>query len=570
MSATRYAIASLLLLAFSFLNTSAIAQSSLIMPSNQDDFLPVEEAYRVEVVSESASQLKVLWQIAPDYYLYQHQFAFSLDNDPNNSGVSARYSQALAKTDEYFGDVEVYYDFADITLTTSMPLAQNAILTITSQGCADAGLCYPPRKDYFQLTGGSGEAKPISAKDASTLLSTREAPSQSAKGSSLILMLAFAFAGGIILNLMPCVFPILSLKILSFASNDPASNHRHGWFYSLGVIVSFASIAALLISLKSAGEAIGWGFQLQSPTFVSLLALLFLAMALSLAGLTEIGTSWMGVGSSLTAGDHNRSSFFTGILAVVVASPCTAPFMGTALGFALTQPTVIALCVFIALGAGMASPMLALSYSQWLRNRIPKPGDWMVTLRQALSLPLFLTVIWLLWVAGRQTSIDTFAGLLVACVLLGMGLWWSNSSGLKRLISLLTLLLCAGATYGSLTLERTESTNAPTFSRSHLAETTSGTSPVFVDVTADWCITCIANEKAVLETASIQQAFQQQGVIYYVIDWTNYDPAVAEFLEEFQRNGIPFYLVYPGNNRPPKVLPQILTKQIVLDALEDL
>jgi len=568
MTATRYALATLLLLAFSFLNTAAVAQSTLITPSNQNDFLPVEEAYRVEVVSESASQLRVLWQIAPDYYLYQHQFAFSLENDPNNSGVSARYSQALAKTDEYFGDVEVYYDFADITLTTSMPLAENAILTITSQGCADAGLCYPPRKDYFQLTGALGEAQPISAQDGLALLETSEAPTQSADG--LILMLAFAFAGGIILNLMPCVFPILSLKILSFAGSDSESNHRHGWFYSLGVIVSFASIAALLIGLKSAGEAIGWGFQLQSPIFVSLLALLFLAMAFSLAGLTEIGTSWMGVGSSLTAGDHNRSSFFTGVLAVVVASPCTAPFMGTALGFALTQPTALALSVFIALGAGMASPMLALSYSQWLRNRIPKPGAWMVTLRQALSLPLFLTVIWLLWVAGRQTSIDTFAGLLVACVLLGMGLWWSNSSGLKRLSSLIALLLCAGTTYASLTLERTESNAAPSFSRSHLAETVSGNNPVFVDVTADWCITCIANEKAVLETDSIQQAFQQQGVTYYVIDWTNYDPAVAKFLEEFQRNGIPFYLVYPGNNRPPQVLPQILTKQIVLDALKAL
>jgi len=568
MTATRYALATLLLLAFSFLNTAAVAQSTLITPSNQNDFLPVEEAYRVEVVSESASQLRVLWQIAPDYYLYQHQFAFSLENDPNNSGVSARYSQALAKTDEYFGDVEVYYDFADITLTTSMPLAENAILTITSQGCADAGLCYPPRKDYFQLTGALGEAQPISAQDGLALLETSEAPTQSADG--LILMLAFAFAGGIILNLMPCVFPILSLKILSFAGSDSESNHRHGWFYSLGVIVSFASIAALLIGLKSAGEAIGWGFQLQSPIFVSLLALLFLAMAFSLAGLTEIGTSWMGVGSSLTAGDHNRSSFFTGVLAVVVASPCTAPFMGTALGFALTQPTALALSVFIALGAGMASPMLALSYSRWLRNRIPKPGAWMVTLRQALSLPLFLTVIWLLWVAGRQTSIDTFAGLLVACVLLGMGLWWSNSSGLKRLSSLIALLLCAGTTYASLTLERTESNAAPSFSRSHLAETVSGNNPVFVDVTADWCITCIANEKAVLETDSIQQAFQQQSVTYYVIDWTNYDPAVAKFLEEFQRNGIPFYLVYPGNNRPPQVLPQILTKQIVLDAIKAL
>lgn len=568
MTATRYALATLLLLAFSFLNTAAMAQSTLIMPSNQDDFLPVEEAYRVEVVSESASQLRVLWQIAPDYYLYQHQFAFSLENDPNNSGVSARYSQALAKTDEYFGDVEVYYDFADITLTASMPLVENAILTITSQGCADAGLCYPPRKDYFQLTGALGESQPISAQDALALLKTSEAPTQSA--DALILMLAFAFAGGIILNLMPCVFPILSLKILSFAGSDSESNHRHGWFYSLGVIVSFASIAALLIGLKSAGEAIGWGFQLQSPIFVSLLALLFLAMAFSLAGLTEIGTSWMGVGGSLTAGDHNRSSFFTGVLAVVVASPCTAPFMGTALGFALTQPTVLALSVFIALGAGMASPMLALSYSQWLRNRIPKPGAWMVTLRQALSLPLFLTVIWLLWVAGRQTSIDTFAGLLVACVLLGMGLWWSNSSGLKRLSSLIALLLCAGTTYASLTLERTDSNAAPAFSRSHLAETVSGANPVFVDVTADWCITCIANEKAVLETNGIQQAFQQQGVIYYVIDWTNYDPAVAKFLEEFQRNGIPFYLVYPGNNRPPQVLPQILTKQIVLDAIKAL
>jgi thiol:disulfide interchange protein DsbD len=289
-------------------------------------------------------------------------------------------------------------------------------------------------------------------------------------------------------------------------------------------------------------------------------------MALALSGLAELGTSFMGAGNSLTQGTNHKSSFFTGVLAVVVASPCTAPFMGTALGFALTQNTATALLVFAALGLGMALPMVALSYSTTLRRWMPKPGPWMVTFRQFLAFPLYMTVIWLLWVAGRQAGVDVFATLLLACLMIALSLWlWSKTGWAKRL-SALTFALAILLTFNPPAQTQTQ-TPSGAFSRSELNALTAGTQTVFVDVTADWCITCIANEKAVLETAEIQQAFAERNVIYHIIDWTNYDPAVAEFLAEFQRSGIPFYLVYPGNGQPPVILPQILTKEIVLNSI---
>lgn len=545
------------------------AQPTGILPSNQDDFLPVEEAYQVQLAFQDEQTLNVLWTIAPGYYLYQHQFKFS-PNQPENAPLfTAQYGQAIEKTDEYFGDVAVYYNYAEVIVSASQPIADQQIITLTSQGCADAGLCYPPRKDYFQLVPSTLTALPISAAEA-RLLPADTTTIPPAPPSSWLLMILFAFAGGLILNLMPCVFPILSLKVLSFASGDTKQNHQHGLYYAAGVIVSFVAIAALLLALKSAGQAVGWGFQLQSPTFVGFLALLFFAMGLSLSGVTELGTSFMGLGSSLTEGNHNKSSFFTGVLAVIVASPCTAPFMGTALGFALTQPAAVSLSVFAALGAGMAAPMVALSYSQRFRDIMPAPGAWMLTLRQILAFPLYLTVIWLLWIVGRQIGVDAVAGLLVACVTLALGLWLWNKRGIGRIVAVASLLLTAALSWQTLQAEPPANRASETFSRQSLATLTAQSQPVFVDVTADWCITCIANEKAVLETQTIQSAFAARNVQYVVVDWTNYDPAIAGFLAEFNRNGIPFYLLYPGDDRAPTILPQILTHDIVLSALEKL
>ena len=558
----RKVLAGLLLLA---LPLQSLAQSNFLTASNQDEFLPVEEAYQVQVDLINSQALKVLWQIAPDYYLYQHQFAFALKPESQASGVSARYSAALDKTDEYFGDVKVYYDFADIDLTSGAPIPDGTVLSITSQGCADAGLCYPPRTDYFELQPSAGQVLSLS-EDQYRQAQQALQPQPDIKQENLWTILLFALLGGAILNLMPCVFPILSLKVLGFVSADPRENHIHSWYYTLGVVLSFVAFASLILTLKAAGQAVGWGFQLQSTEFIGLLALLFFAMALALSGMVELGTSFMGLGSSLTQGTRHKTSFFTGVLAVVVASPCTAPFMGTALGFALTQNTVTALFVFVALGLGMAMPMVALSYSTRARRWMPKPGAWMITFRQFLAFPLYTTVIWLLWVAGRQAGVDVFATLLVACLLVAMSLWlWNKTGWAKRLSALSFALALVLAFNPPAQTETRAASNA--FSRSELDTLTSGNRPVFVDVTADWCITCIANEKAVLETTDIQQAFAELDVIYHVIDWTNYDPEVADFLADFQRNGIPFYLVYPGNSQPPLILPQILTKEIVLNSI---
>ena len=330
----------------------------------------------------------------------------------------------LSRNDEYFGEVEVYYHSADITLTLQRN-TQRATLSATSQGCADAGLCYPPNKQYYEVDFTAGTVVPV--KPPETEAASQPPPAPETHGSgALLYMLALAFMGGAILNLMPCVFPILSLKVLSFARSTDHDRHLHSWVYAAGVIASFVLVAALLIALQQAGSAIGWGFQLQSPGFVIALAYLFIAMGLSLSGVVEMGSNLMNTGSGLANRGGLSGSFFTGVLAVVVASPCTAPFMGTALGFAASQPPQIGLLVFAALGAGMAAPLLLFSYSGAARALMPKPGVWMETLKQLLAFPLYGTAIWLLWVAGRQTGVNTMTAALSGALMLALGLWLWN------------------------------------------------------------------------------------------------------------------------------------------------
>ena len=534
------------------------------------EFLPVEEAYPLEIEILDAQQVRLYWQIADNYYLYQHRFAFALEDSEGTIELAAEFPPALERNDEYFGEVQVYYQQADIILQAQRKPA-GAILTVTSQGCADAGLCYPPHKQFFELDFNTATFTPLAAPGKPELA---KVPVQAAAADALLYMLLLAFMGGAILNLMPCVFPILSLKVLSFANSTDHDTHLHSWIYTAGVIASFVLVAAVLFGLQQAGRAIGWGFQLQSPGFVIALAYLFIAMGLSLSGVLELGSQLMNTGSGLAGRGGLSGSFFTGVLAVVVASPCTAPFMGTALGFAVSQPAHIGLLVFAALGAGMAAPLLLFSYSGAARALMPKPGAWMETLKQFLAFPLYATAVWLLWVAGRQTGVNTMATALSGAVMLALGLWLWNHSHWRKGLALACLVIAIGL--GSMRgLDAIEGSSAElaggrvAWSDQDVAALRSGGQPVFVDVTADWCITCLANETAVLHTDEMTQAFAEHGVVYMVADWTNQDTAIAGLLKRHGRTGIPLYLMYPAeSSRDPLVLPQILTKSTVLEALQ--
>ena len=563
------------------LSTVAQAQNSLAAALQaQSEFLPVREAYRLDGAITPGGDLQLYWQITEGYYLYQHAFKVRATRTGSAEELNVTFPPALAQTDEFFGDVSVYYGEADLLVT--LPDSTDTLtLAVTYQGCADAGLCYPPETDYLLVDAATGSVSPTvpgetpSAGQSVSISATSSGPpQQSAPASmSLIIAMGLAFLGGLILNAMPCVFPILSLKVLSFATGDPAEHRRHGVAYLIGVVSSFVLIASILISLQTAGRWVGWGFQLQSTGFVIGLAYLFTLMGLSLSGLVLLGSRWMNLGAGLAAAPGTRGSFFTGVLAVVVASPCTAPFMGSALGYALTQPPLAALTVFAALGTGMAAPMVAVSMSKTARGWLPKPGAWMETLKQVMAFPLYLTAVWLLWVAGKQSGVDTMAAAAAGLVLLALGLTLLRGQTLAKFVGVVAIacaLLLAGVR-GEVPTGADSTTRPGTvnWSRETLNSLRASGTPVFVDVTADWCITCLANEQAVLFTDDMTQAFADAGVTYMVADWTNYDPAIGEFVQEHGRNGIPLYVMYPGDlQSEPVMLPQLLTRTIVIEALD--
>ncbi len=382
---------------------------------------------------------------------------------------------------------------------------------------------------------------------------------------------------------MPCVFPVLSLKVLSIAGKGGAGGGQamHGLVYTAGVVLSFMAVAALLIGLRQAGAAIGWGFHLQSPTFVAALAYLFFVLGLSLSGMINLGAGIMGVGNSLAAKSGYAGSFFTGVLATVVASPCSAPFMGSALGFAMTQPAVTALTIFAALGFGMAAPFLLLTLSPATLRRLPKPGAWMEGFKQLLAFPLYGAVVWLLWVLGKQSGVNGMAAVAGGCVLLALGLWIRERASrhkhslLLRALAVAVLLLALLVLRSPLLAAKPAvegpdaSANWENYDPARLAQLRAQGKAVFVNVTADWCITCLANEKLALSSAIVTDAFARRGIHYLKGDWTNSDPVLTRLLWQHGRSGVPLYLFYPA--RPaaePRILPQLLTPGIVLEALE--
>lgn len=409
----------------------------------------------------------------------------------------------------------------------------------------------------------------------------------SASDMSLLLVFIFALLGGMILNLMPCVFPVLSLKVLSLASSSNSTQQEkrlHGLAYTAGVIAAFLILAAVLLGLQAGGALIGWGFHLQSPWFITLLIFLFFVMGLSMSGVVEFGTSIMGVGTELQDKEGYSGSFFTGILASVVASPCTAPFMGAALGFAFTQPPLVALAVFFALGLGMALPFLLISFNPTLSSLLPHPGKWMLTFKQVLAFPLYATVVWLLWVLGNQTGTDGMALVVACCVLLALASWmYQNRLGIKkpfwRYANAFIILLCLITTIGVVRspLLQTQAVaqvisadaSYEAFSNARLAELRNEGKPVFVNMTASWCITCLVNEKVALDTDEFTEALADNDVTYLKGDWTNNDPEITEVLRSYETSGVPLYLMFPADpSQPAEILPQILTTGIVVDALE--
>ena len=544
------------------------AQNSLAEAlQQQSEFLPVREAYQLDGALTADGTLRLYWQITDGYYLYQHAFKVRDYDRPGTPGMAIEFPPAIGKTDEFFGDVSVYYDEAD--LSVALPgIDAPLTLAVTYQGCADAGLCYPPETDYLAVDVANGTVNSTEPGSQPDRIATPPSPTAD---MTLLLAMGLAVLGGFILNAMPCVFPILSLKVLSFTTGDPDEHRRHGLIYLAGVVSSFVLIAAVLIGLQSAGRWVGWGFQLQSTGFVIGLAYLFALMGLSLSGLVLIGGRFMNLGAGLATAPGARGSFFTGVLAVVVASPCTAPFMGSALGFALTQPPLAALSVFGALGVGMALPMVAISSSATARAWLPKPGAWMDTLKQVMAFPLYLTAVWLLWVAGKQSGVDTMAAAAAGLVMLALGLTLLQGQTLARIAGaacLVSAILLGGVRGDASTTAADDRDGVVSWSPEALQTLRAQGTPVFVDVTADWCITCLANEQAVLFTDDMTRAFSDAGVTYMVADWTNYDPIIGAFVREHGRNGIPLYVMYPGSlQAPPTILPQLLTATIVMEAL---
>lgn len=404
----------------------------------------------------------------------------------------------------------------------------------------------------------------------------------------LSLVFAFAFLGGFILNLMPCVFPVLSLKAMALAQQKNRQHVRNSsLWYSLGVLISFLIIAAVLLLLRATGQALGWGFQLQNPWLIASLAILFVAIGLNLTGVFQVATRLMGLGHGLANDPEQKQtngsgSFATGVLAVLVASPCTAPFMGVALGYAITQTTTLALAVFAVLGLGFAAPFLLLGFAPRLAHVLPKPGAWMESFKQWMALPMYLTAVWLVWVFGRQTSIDSLALLLVTLVFVATTLWLWGVRQLKpqqrqkRALNLplgLLMLLSATSFYYALTLPvTTPAGSTQTTEQTQVWSATKLTQlrqqqPVFVNMTADWCITCLANERIALNTAATQALFEHYNVAQLTGDWTLQDPNITEYLAEFGRNGVPLYVLY-WPEQEPLVLPQILTPGLLREVVE--
>jgi thiol:disulfide interchange protein len=438
-------------------------------------------------------------------------------------------------------------------------------------------------------SGRTSQAWEIAAQPGSVAIVAPSAPSVQAPGAAhtppeapasqapeLALVLGFALLGGLILNLMPCVFPVLSLKALAIAQSgreQPRMRQQQALAYTAGVVLSCVAIAAAMLALRGAGASVGWGFQLQSPVFIALLAYLLFALGLSLSGAAQFGLGLMNLGGQLAQKPGLGGAFFTGVLAVVVATPCTAPFMGTALGYAMTQSAAVALSVFAVLGLGLALPFLLLGFVPQFARWLPKPGAWMERFKQFMAFPLYVTVVWLLWVLVRQTDPQWLARALLGLVLIAFALWlWSLRGPLAATLKLAALaaalaLIATGPSVPASAGVAVAVPGAEAWSAQRVAELRAEGRTVFVDFTADWCLTCKVNERVALKSPRVEAAFRANDVTLLIADWTRSDPAITAELARYGRNGVPLYLVYRKGGEPI-VLPQLLTPDLVIDSIQ--
>jgi thiol:disulfide interchange protein len=409
--------------------------------------------------------------------------------------------------------------------------------------------------------------------------------------AALARIVGFAFLGGLLLNLMPCVFPVLFLKGLALVNSGNEEKHKlraHGFVYTAGILVSFWALVALLLGLRAAGATLGWGFQFQSPVFLSLMAGLLFFLGLSLAGQFEIGLTLTSAGGSLAAKQGYAGSFFTGVLAVVVATPCTAPFMGAAIGYAFAQPAAVTFAVFTALALGLAAPYVALTLQPAWTRLLPKPGAWMEILKQAVSVPIFATVIWLAWVIATAYGAELLAALLGSFLLLAIAGWflgrWPAKRGATAVAAILLLVVIAAcvvapkkfgaAPSGPLAQPSSGGAAAGStwqpWSADAVQKAVAAGQPVFVDFTASWCLSCQVNERVALDQPEVMQAFQSANVLLLRADWTREDPAITQALTDLGRSGVPVYALYTPGQSTPQLLPQVLTPGIVTDAVAQL
>jgi thiol:disulfide interchange protein len=387
--------------------------------------------------------------------------------------------------------------------------------------------------------------------------------------TAALIALGGAILGGLLLNIMPCVFPILSLKALSLARSgkSQADARAEALAYTGGVVLVCLALGAVLLALRAAGQTAGWAFQLQDVRVILILLVLVSAIAFNLAGLFELPA--ITGGDALASKGGKAGAFWTGALAAFVATPCSGPFMGVALGAALVLPAPVSLAIFAGLGLGLALPFLLLGFVPALRNRLPKPGAWMDRLRRILSVPMFLTALGLAWIAGRQAGVNGMALALAAALVFTLGLWWvgRRQQSMKPAAwwPLVPALLVAGLIAATMPRASAEATIAAAepghekFDEPRLATLRAGGRPVLLYFTADWCLTCKVNEKAAIERDEVANAFAAKKVVVMVGDWTNGDPAISRFLAAHGRSGVPFYLWYPAGGAEPKELPQVLT-----------
>ena len=528
----------------------------------------------------------------------------ALDAAPKPAGLTAAFTPRtplkLSITGPVVtgGDVSTAYFFPydssaiDHAQAQTIERGPNGLTLSLAPGLAFKGAKPPAQMAGVLAVGGkvyevtATPGPPLAGASGLGAPSTAGAPADIA---AILIAIGSAFVGGLILNLMPCVFPILSMKAIALARHAHGkTSGLHGLVFMGGVVATFLALAGALIAARAAGQAVGWGFQLQSPAVVAGLALVMLLTALNLSGVFEVGESLQSAAGAAGGADTGSlwGSALTGALAVAVAAPCTAPFMAPAIGFALTQGPVIALAIFLSLGVGLAAPFTALAFAPALLKLLPRPGAWMETLKGVLAFPMYGAAAWLVWVFSQQAGTLGLAALMAAAVLTGFAAWLYGAAQSARIaggkpwarfgvagVSLAFALVLAfwpegGAPSSSAQAAAPGGLTSAPFSTAKLDALRAAGTPVLVDFTAAWCVTCQVNERVALSTPEVADAFRKTGVVYMVGDWTNRDAAIAQFLTANGRAGVPLYLMYGKGGGAPVVLPQILTPGIVVDAVK--